>query len=335
MAKLGKQSLIFKNGVYINDTYTAVGPLESQGPLGSYFDKTFNSNYAEEKSWEKAEQKFLKTVIDNLLENSNTSVEDLDCILSGDLINQNVISNYTMRNYMTPFFGIYGACSTSMEGVLLGSALIDGGQAKKVIASTSSHNSSAEKQYRYPTEYGGQKPITSTFTVTGAGATLISNEMSTIKIVGGTIGRVVDAGLNNPHDMGSAMAPAAYETIKQHFIDFGTKPDDYDIIATGDLSFVGSPIVRELLKNDGYDVEGVHDDCGLMIYDRDKQKVFAGGSGCACSAVVTYSYIYQMLLEKRYKKVLIVATGALLNPLIVMQNETIPCIAHAVVLERV
>lgn len=335
MSKLGKQSLLFDNGVYLNEVYTTVGPLEREGPLGLFYDKTFEDNYASKKSWEKAEQFFLKTTIDNLIAKSNTDIATIDCIFSGDLINQNVTSNYTMRNYMTPFFGIYGACSTSIEGLLLAGALINGKEINKAITSTSSHNSAAEKQYRYPTEYGGQKPETSTFTVTGAGAAIVSNVKSPIKITGGTIGRVIDAGVSNPNDMGSAMAPAAYETIKQHFIDFNSSPDDYDLIVTGDLSAVGSPILSDLLKQDGYPMEKNYNDCGLMIYDRDKQKVFSGGSGCACSAVVTYSYIYQMLLKGMYKKVLVVATGALLNPFIVMQNETIPCIAHGVILEKV
>jgi stage V sporulation protein AD len=220
-----------------------------------------------------------------------------------------------------------------MESLALGALLVDGGYANRVIAAVSSHNATAERQFRYPTEYGGQKPDTATFTVTGAGAALVSSESSDIKITAATIGKVVDLGIKDPFDMGSAMAPAAADTIAAHLKEMNVAADEYDLIATGDLSGVGAPIVKMLLKEQGIDISNNHRDCGLMIY-RPDQPVFAGGSGCACSAVVTYGYILDEIRKGNLNKVLMVATGALLSPVMVQQKESIPTVAHAVVLER-
>ncbi|WP_277673672.1 stage V sporulation protein AD [Piscibacillus halophilus] len=331
--KIGKQSWQFNQGVYVQAAGTVTGPREKQGPLGEFYDYSFDELHCNEKNWESAERALLQKSIDICLGKTNIRQDAIDLFISGDLLNQNVSSNYVARDIPSPFLCVFGACSTSMETVAIGSSLIDSGNCKNVIASTSSHYSTAERQFRYPTEYGGQKPDTATATVTGAGTLLLNNEPSDIQVEGATIGKVIDYGVTDPLDLGSAMAPAAADTIVQHMKDFGRKPEDYDLILTGDLSSVGSPIVKKMTEQSGYDMEGIHRDCGLMVYHTNQQ-VFAGGSGCACSAVVTYGYILQQLKENNLKKVLIVATGALLSPTLVQQKETIPCIAHGVVLQR-
>ncbi|SEP70190.1 stage V sporulation protein AD [Piscibacillus halophilus] len=331
--KIGKQSWQFNQGVYVQAAGTVTGPREKQGPLGEFYDYSFDELHCNEKNWESAERALLQKSIDICLGKTNIRQDAIDLFISGDLLNQNVSSNYVARDIPSPFLCVFGACSTSMETVAIGSSLIDSGNCKNVIASTSSHYSTAERQFRYPTEYGGQKPDTATATVTGAGTLLLNNEPSDIQVEGATIGKVIDYGVTDPLDLGSAMAPAAADTIVQHMKDFGRKPEDYDLILTGDLSSVGSPIVKKMTEQSGYDMEGIHRDCGLMVYHTNQQ-VFAGGSGCACSAVVSYGYILQQLKENNLKKVLIVATGALLSPTLVQQKETIPCIAHGVVLQR-
>lgn len=271
--------------------------------------------------------------ISTALSKANLQKSDIDLLLAGDLLNQNVTANYVARELKIPFLCLFGACSTSMESVAIASALIDGGFANRAIAATSSHNATAERQFRNPTEYGGQKPDTATSTVTGGGAVIISQEPSQIQITSATVGRVMDLGITDPFDMGSAMAPAAADTIKQHLEDLGRTVDDYDLILTGDLSGIGSPILKDLLKEEGIQLGRKHDDCGLIIYTPD-QNVFAGGSGCACSAVVTFSHIFQEMKAGNLQRVLVVATGALLSPMMVQQKETIPTIAHGVVFER-
>jgi stage V sporulation protein AD len=334
MRLTGKQTWVFQNDLYVQSTGTSVGPMEAQGPLGSYFDETHQDLHCSQENWELAERHLMSRSIDFCLEKANTNVNEIDVLLAGDLLNQNVTSNYVARKQQIPFLCMFGACSTSMETLAVGSALVDGGFANTMLAATSSHNATAERQFRNPTEYGGQKPDTSTFTVTGAGAIMVSKQKSPIKITSATIGKVMDYGVKNPNDMGSAMAPAAADTIRQHLKDLNRKPDDYDLIVTGDLSAVGSPIMRELLLEEDIDISTVHNDCGLMIYSPD-QDVFAGGSGCGCSAVVTYAYLLKQMREKKYKRIFVVATGALLNPIMIQQKETIPTIAHGVVFESV
>ncbi|GGH79204.1 stage V sporulation protein AD [Pullulanibacillus pueri] len=330
--KIGKQSWRFSNDVYLTSTGTTSGPLEAKGPLGTNFDKTYANLHCGEKNWEAAERKLMRDAIDICLKNVNKKPEDIDFFMAGDLLNQVVTSNIIASEHQIPHLGMFGACSTSMQTLALASQFVDSGFADSVVTAVSSHNATAERQFRYPTEYGGPKPKTATFTVTGAGASMVSREPSKIKITEATIGRVMDWGINDANDMGSAMAPAAADTIETHLADTGRQPEDYDMIATGDLSSVGSPILRELLWERGIDINGVHQDCGLMLFSPD-QPVFAGGSGAACSAIVTYSYIANQLREGKLRRVLIVATGALHNPTIIYQKQSIPCIAHGVVLE--
>jgi stage V sporulation protein AD len=333
MKIIGKQTWKFEQPIYINSVGTAVGPKEAEGPLGFQFDVTHNDLHCGEENWELAERRLMEQSITTCLEKVDLTYSDIDFFLAGDLLNQNVTSNYVARHTQIPFLCMFGACSTSMETLAVGSALVEAGFANRIIASTSSHNATAERQFRYPTEYGGQKPSTATFTVSGAGTALVSREKGPIRITSATIGRVNDLGISNPFDMGSAMAPAAADTIKTHFDDLGTSPKDYDLIVTGDLSGIGSPIVRKLLFEEGYDLDTKHNDCGLMIYSKD-QETFAGGSGCACSAVVTYGHIVKQLILGNLQKVFVVATGALLSPTMIQQKESIPTIAHGVVLER-
>jgi len=334
MGLTGTQSWTFRNRIYINSSGTAVGPREASGPLREGFDICHEDLHCGEENWELAERRLMKQAIEQCLIKGKSEVRDIDFFIAGDLLNQNVTSNYVARYLQIPMICIFGACSTSMETVALASVLIDGGYANKVIAATSSHNATAERQFRYPTEYGGQKPQTATTTVTGAGAVLISKEYGDIAITSVTIGRVIDYGIKNPFDMGSAMAPAAADTIVRHLKDLNRTPDDYDLFLTGDLSQIGSPILKELLKEENINIDEKHDDCGLMIYNQD-QNVLAGGSGCGCSAVVTYSYIFDLLKKGELNRVFMVATGALLSPLMIQQKESIPTIAHGVVFERV
>ncbi|MBE4910359.1 stage V sporulation protein AD [Bacillus luteolus] len=333
MRLVGKQTWVYENELYINSCGTSVGPKEAAGPLGSVFDVKHDDLHCGEDNWEMAERRLMEQSIDTCLKKVNLTQQDIDLLLAGDLLNQNVTSNYVARHLQIPFLCMFGACSTSMETLAIGSALVDAGFANKLVAATSSHNATAERQFRYPTEYGGQKPSSATFTVTGAGAALVSKNKGPIKITSATIGKVNDLGITNPFDMGSAMAPAAADTIAQHFKDLNRTPDDFDLIVTGDLSSVGSPIVKELLKEEGYDLGTKHNDCGLMIYSQG-QDVFAGGSGCGCSAVVTYGHLVKQMILGKLNRVFVVATGALLSPTMIQQKESIPGIAHGVVLER-
>ena len=329
--KVGNQSWKFNNDVFLLEAATAVGQVESQGPLKDYFDLSYDDPYCGQKSWEQAESQLMRSAIQKVINKAGINENDISVSFAGDLVNQIVPTHYVFRETNIPFFGIYGACSTSMESLLLSSIFVDSNNAQIALAATSSHNSSAERQYRNPTEYGGPKPDTAQYTVTGSGVALVSHKKTNIRIESGTAGFIVDAAQKNVNDMGTAMAPAAAQTIKQHFQDLGIDPSYYDLILTGDLATCGSPILIDILKSEGYDISKKHNDCGKLIFSKE-QPVFAGGSGCGCCAVVTYGYIKKLLEEKKLKRVLVVATGALLNPLIVQQKETIPCIAHAVAL---
>jgi stage V sporulation protein AD len=329
--KVGRQSWKFNNEVYLQETTTAVGPMESEGPLSDYFDIKFDDYYMGQKSWEQAEIHLLRNAINGILGKSGLREKDISLAFGGDLNNQLVPTHYVFREFNIPLFGVYGACSTSMEALLLASVFVNSNHAERALIVTGSHNMTAERQFRNPTEYGGPKPETAQHTVTGAGAGIVSQQLSRIKVESATAGIVIDAAQKNPSDMGSAMAPAAAETIRQHFEDLQIDENYYDLIVTGDLAGCGSPILLEILKNYGYDISEKYKDCGNLIYDK-KQPVFAGGSGPGCCAVVTFGYLKDLLYKKEISRVLVVATGALLNPLIVQQKESIPCIAHAVAL---
>jgi stage V sporulation protein AD len=331
---VGKQTWVFENNIYIQATGTAVGPFEADGPLGKQFDVEYRDLYCGEKTWELAERRLMKEAITICMNKGNVTANEIDVFLAGDLLNQNVTANYTARELPIPFLCMFGACSTSMETLAVGAALVDGGFARQALVATSSHNATAERQFRYPTELGIQKPKSATFTVTGAGAALIGSQKGRFRVTAATIGRVIDAGLKNPMDMGAAMAPAAAHTIEQHFLDLNRSPADYDLIVTGDLSGIGSVIVKELLMEAGYDITDGYSDCGLMIYRPDQRK-FAGGSGCACCAVVTYGHLLREMEKGTFRKIFVVATGALLSQTMIQQKQSIPAIAHGVVIESV
>ncbi len=321
------------NKVRILSSAVAVGPKEGQGPLQEDFDIIHEDLYIGQDTWEKAERKLFEEAVDLAIQKAGLTSNQINLMIAGDLLKQIISASFTASYAQIPFLGVYGACSTSMESLSLAASLVEAGYADYVVTGCSSHNATAEKQYRYPTEYGGQKPPYAQWTVAGAGVSVVGEGLVGPKVRYATIGKVIDMGLKDPFDMGSAMAPAAVDTIAQHFKDTGRLPNDYDLIVTGDLAGVGYPIAKKLLKEQGYDMSTVYNDCGLMMYHAD-QKVFAGGSGCASSASVTYGHIMKQLNQKRLNKVLVVATGALLSPISYQQGETIPCIAHAVSIEN-
>ena len=321
------------NDVYINETSTITGSYENKGPLSKYYDKSYDDFYMGMNSWEQAESKMLEESVDILLSKIGKTKFDIDIQLSGDLLNQIVATNYAARNLAIPLAGIYGACSTSCLGIILGSCLVDAKQVKNAIVSVSSHNNASEKQYRQPVEYGGPKRKSATFTVTGGASCYLSNSKSNIKVESGTLGKVIDLGVNDALNMGAVMAPAAADTIYRHLKDTNRTVDYYDLILTGDLGRYGKDILKDYMKTE-YNIElNNHDDAACMIYDLDHQPVYAGGSGPACLPLVTYGYILNKMKEGKYNKVLLVATGALLSPTMANEHFGIPAIAHAVSLE--
>lgn len=326
----------YKN-VYVKETSTIAGIYEVNGPLKDYYDKTYTKDlYFGETSWEHAEIKLLRDSISLLLRKSKMKESDIDLLISGDLQNQIASSDYASREFNIPFLGIYNACATSSEGLIIGSTFVDSKRAKNCIVSTVSHNTSAEKQYRNPTEYGTPKPETATFTVTGGAAILLTNDKTDIRIESATIGKTIDKGTKDVNHMGAVMAPAAADTIYRHLQDLGRSADYYDLILTGDLGKYGKEILINYMKEVyQLDISSNYDDCATMIYDIDKQPVLAGGSGPACSALVNYSYILKKMKERKLQKVLIVPTGALFSPTMYFQKESLPAIAHAVSLEVV
>jgi len=330
----GHQTWLFKNRPTIISTATVGGPYEAKGPLAEDFDILHGDLWLGQDSFEKAQKKMLEEACEIAVRKANLQKQDIHFFLSGDLLNQIISSSFAARTLAVPFLGLYGACSSSMESLALGSLIVDSESGNNILCGTVSHNAAVEKQYRYPTEYGAQKPPTSQWTVTGAGVALLSNQGDGPKVTSATIGKIVDMGVSDPFNMGSAMAPAAVDTITAHFRDLDISPKDYDLIATGDLGRVGYQIAYDLLKKHNIEIPSdIFTDCGLLIYYEDQPQVLAGGSGCGCSASVTYGHIMNRMKKGELKKVLIVATGALLSPLSYQQKESIPCIAHAVSIE--
>lgn len=322
---------------YVNNVSTVGGPYEKKGPLGKKFDKTYDDLYIEENSWEKAEVKLLEESIDILLNKSKKKKEDIDLIIAGDLLNQISASCYGIEKFKIPFLGIYSACTTSTEGILLAACMIDSSRISNAIVSVSSHNMASEKQFRNPTEYGAPKPKTSTFTTTGGASILLQSIKTKVKVESATIGRICNMDQKDPNNMGAAMAIAAADTIYNHLKDTKRSVNYYDLIITGDLGKYGKKILIEYMKSEyGIDMGDNYNDSGTMIYDNNIQKeTLAGGSGPACSPLVNYSHIIPLLEEKKLNKVLIVATGALFSPTFVYQKQPILSISHAVSLESV
>ena len=331
MKKIGMQTIIMENLPYILETSSIVGPKEAAGPLAKYFDKCLEDEFWGEKTWEKAEN------VNALIAKSGIASSEIDYCFAGDLLNQCISSSFGLRETNLPFFGIFGACSTFVEGLCLGSVFVDSGAAQNVLCATSSHFCSAEKQFRFPLELGNQRPQSAQWTVTGSGAAILSNsnhgkECPRITYV--TPGKIVDMGVKDTNNMGAAMAPAALDTLVTHFKDTGRKPSYYDAIITGDLGHVGKEILTELAETKGYNIKNNYDDCGVLIFDKENQDTHSGGSGCACIDSVFSGYFYQMLKEKKINKVLLIATGALMNSTSSGQGESIPGIAHAVAIEN-
>lgn len=325
---------IFPNRPVILTSAAVGGPFEAEGPLASDFDRLHGDFWLGQDSYEKAEKKLLEEASEIAVEKAEMKKEEIQYFLAGDLMNQIVTSSFAARTLAVPYLGLFGACSTSMEGLALAALLVDSGKAEYVLTGTASHNLAAERQFRYPTEYGAQKPPTAQWTVTGSGVGIVAKEGGDIHITSATIGRVVDMGIKDPFNMGAAMAPAAVDTITTHLRDLNIEPDDYDLILTGDLGRVGHQITLDLFHEHGIPIkEERYADSGIMIYSED-QPVFAGGSGSACSATVFYGHILKEMRKGKLKRVLMVATGALLSPVTYQQKESVPGIAHAVAVER-
>jgi len=327
------QTIVFKNGVSILGSYSVVGQKEGKGPVGKTFSKVIDDEYFGEKTHEAAEQKMFEYAIRGAIKNSGLSREDIQIMLSGDLLNQITSSSFAARSFDIAFIGMYGACSTMALTLAMASCLVEGGFIKNAVVSAGSHFATAERQYRSPLELGNQKPPTSQWTVTGVGANvLVPNDNKSPKITAVTFGKVCDWGMNDVNNMGAAMAPSAAHTIIAHFRDTNTKPEDFDHIFTGDLGKIGENILRDLLANANYPVCSNYTDCGRMVFS-DDQNAYQGGSGCGCSAVVLNGFIMNKLRKGTYKKILFVGTGALLSPVMSFQGNTVPGIAHAVVIE--
>lgn len=325
------------DNVYIKDSYTIAGMYESDGPLRKYFDKRYEEDlYFGEKSFEKAEAKLLEDNITNILKRNKMKDSEVDLIVSGDLQNQIAASNYAIRNFKIPYLGVFNACATSSEAIIIASTFLESKKIKNALISTVSHNTSAEKQFRNPVEYGAPKHKTATFTATGSASLLLTNEKTDIKIESSTIGKIMDLGQTDVNHMGAVMAPAAADTIYKHLTDLKRAPDYYDLILTGDLGMYGKNILIKYIKEKyGITLGKNYNDCGTMLYNLDEQPVFAGGSGPVCSALVNFGYILKQMKSGKLKRVLIVPTGAIFSPTWTFQKETIPSIAHAVSLEVV
>ncbi len=331
------QTIYFDKKPRIIATGTIAGPKECAGVVGKYVDKTLMDDMFGESTYEKAECKMLTYAVQKAIENAGFTPEDIDMLISGDLLNQIISASFTARDFEFPFLGIYGACSTLAESYAIAAAMVNAGYYQKIVAATGSHFSSAERQYRYPLELGNTRPPQSQWTVTGAGGAVIADMGtcdSTIAITSATFGRVVDFGITDVNNMGAAMAPAAADTILQHLRNTGRDESYYDLIITGDLGALGSRILKDLTWEKGVDIANNHVDCGEIVYNVIEDE-FQGGSGAGCSAIVFNSYIYEKLKKKEIRRVLLAATGALLSTISSGQGESIPCICHAVVIENV
>lgn len=323
------KTIVFNN-VYVLSKSSVVGPMEAKGPLKNRFDKTYNDLYCKEETFEKAERTMLYDACDIALRKADMKEDEVDLCIGGDLMNQLFSSHYFIRDIPISFIGMYAACATSSLIIGEGALWIDSNKAKHVLCFTSSHNNTAERQFRYPNEYGVQKKESTTFTVTGAGACILSNKKTHIKVKAFTIGEVVDWNHKDANDMGKAMAPAAFETICEHLKNRKQSIQDYDLIVTGDLSKIGFSFLCDLFLNKNYKIDNRLYDCGLMIFDPNNKSTFAGGSGSACSMCVSMSYLLKEVEKGNYKRIMVVATGALLSLIPLQQKESIPCIAHAI-----
>ncbi len=330
--RMGKQTVKLKNLPSIVSAAATVGKKEGEGPLAEEFDVILKDDYYGEKTWEKAESKLQEETAKLAIKKAGMHESDINYVLAGDLLNQCVGAHYAMRELGIPFLGLYGACSTMAESMLIASMLIDGESADNALCVTSSHYCSAEKQYRYPLEYGGQRTPSAQWTVTGSGAAILASCGGGPYIHAVCAGKIIDMGINDVNNMGGAMAAAAADTLTALFEDTKTLPEDYDMILTGDLAEVGSDVFCELMDKKGYNIYPMHADCGKMIFDAKKQDVHAGGSGCGCCGSVFCGHILKEFERGNIKRMILMATGALMNPMTLFQGETIPSIAHALII---
>lgn len=335
---IGKQSIQFKHPPIILSGASIAGKKEGEGPLGSFFDQIEEDPMFGGSTWEDAESRLMKRAAELAIEKAGMKKEDIRYLVGGDLLGQLIATSFGIIDLQIPMFGVYGACSTMGESMAVGAILIDGEFAERILAITSSHYAGAEKQFRFPLGYGNQRPFSASWTVTGSGAVVLGkseegNYLNHIHISGVTIGTIEDFGVKDSMNMGACMAPAAFRTISQNLKDFHRSPEYYDKIITGDLGVVGKDILIELLKEEGYDIGQNHMDCGIEIFDRESQDTHAGGSGCGCSAITLTGYIFQKMLRREWKKILFVPTGALLSTVSYNEGNSVPGIAHGIVLE--
>lgn len=352
--KKGKRTILFQKCPYITGASSVVGEKEGEGPLGRYFDIIEKDPMFGGTTWEEAESRLQNQAAQKALKIADKAAGEIEYLVGGDLLGQLIATSFGIEDMGIPFFGVYGACSTMGESLSIASMLIDSGYADNVMALTSSHNSSAERQFRFPPGYGNQKPMAATWTVTGGAGIILSSgkaskkqlkqmmgylftektEDCQLRITGITTGKIMDYGIKDSMNMGAVMAPAACDVIKNSLTDLGIKPDYYDRIVTGDLGKVGKEILLELLDENGFDIEKQYMDCGMEIYDEDFQDTHSGGSGCGCSAVTLSGYLLKMLFAGEWKRILFVPTGALLSPISFHEGNTVPSIAHGVIIER-
>lgn len=332
MKKLGKQTIKFDVPPSIVSVASIVGPKEANGPLAQYFDQCLDDEFWGEKTWEKSESKIIKETVNMAISKSGIASSDIEYCFAGDLLNQCISSSFGLRELSIPFFGVFGACSTFVESMALSAIAVES-FAENALCATSSHFCSAEKQFRFPLELGNQRPPTSQWTVTGSGAAIISKNGTGPFITHITPGKIVDMGIKDANNMGAAMAPAFADSLITHLKDTGRSPSYYDAIISGDLGHIGKELSIDIAKSQGYNIKPNYNDCGVLIFDKTKQDTHSGGSGCACCGTVFSGYLFKQLKEKKIKKLLLIATGALMNSTSSQQGESIPGIAHAISIE--
>lgn len=328
--RVGKQTILLEKDVIISGCAGVVGKKEGEGPLSNYFDMIFEDEYLGQPTFEAAESMLVKNAISLAVKKAGEDMSGIDLVVIGDLLDQSMASTYGIKDYNLPHIGLFGACSTCALSLGLGSLLVESGVAERIVAATSSHFCTAERQFRFPLEYGSKRTPNSQRTVTGAGAGVLKMGEGSPKIKAVTFGKVKDYDITDANNMGAAMAPAAADTIKAYLDDTGTNPNDFDMILTGDLGKIGQKLLIELLKEQNIDISSLHDDCGLMIFDVNSKDFAAGGSGCGCSASVVYTYIMEKFQKGELKRILFAGTGALLSPKSTSQGLSIPSIAHLV-----
>jgi len=328
--KIGERTLEFEKDIRVIGFGNVVGKFEGEGPMSDCFDIIVNDEYFGEKTYEKAETKLQKTALNGALEKANLKINELDMIASGDLLNQCISSSYSVRDSDVPFIGLFGACSTMALSTIVASMSVESGYSERAAGITSSHFCSAERQFRQPLEYGGQRTPSAQRTVTAGASVIVGNGAGKVKVSKFTLGSVIDYLITDANNMGAAMAPAAADTLVNFFNDTSTKPCDYDLILSGDLGAVGSSILKDIIKEKGFTLGDEYNDCGLMIFDNEKQDTHAGGSGCGCSGAILTGYVLPSIESGKLKNVLFMSTGALMSPTASMQGESIPSVAHLI-----